>query len=66
MMKSAKTMAALSGREEVTEEDVHRSVDLALLHRMRRKPFQELAIDHQKLADVIGGTRGSHDSHRHK
>jgi len=55
MMKAAKTMAALNGREEVTEEDVRRSVDLALLHRMRRKPFQELDIDRQKLEGVLGG-----------
>jgi len=55
MMKAAKTMAALNGREEVIEEDVRRSVDLALIHRMRRKPFQELSIDHEKLQDVISG-----------
>jgi magnesium chelatase subunit I len=66
MMKAAKTMAALNGREEVSEEDVHQSVDLALLHRMRRKPFQELAIDRQKLEGVLGGPKHAHNhSHAH-
>jgi magnesium chelatase subunit I len=66
MMKAAKTMAALNGREEVSEEDVHQSVDLALLHRMRRKPFQELAIDRRKLEDVLGGPKHAHNhSHAH-
>jgi len=57
-------MAALSGREEVIEEDVRQSVDLALLHRMRRKPFQELDIDRQKLEGVMGGHSHAH-THTH-
>ena len=66
MMKVAKTMAAFNGREEVTEEDVRNSVDLALLHRMRRKPFQTLSIDSQKLQGVIAGANHSHaHSHPH-
>lgn len=68
MMKAAKTTAALGGREEVTEDDVRRSVDLALLHRMRRKPFQELAIDREKLRDAMRGSKHSHPhghSHTH-
>ena len=64
MMKAAKTTAALYGREEVTEDDVRSSVDLALLHRMRRKPFQDLAIDREKLQGVIGGPQASHQ-HSH-
>jgi len=53
MMKAAKTTAALNGREEVTEEDVQQSSNLALLHRMRRRPFQELAIDQERLKNII-------------
>ncbi len=66
MMKAARTMAALQGREEVTEEDVRQSVDLALIHRMRRKPFQELAIDREKLQGSISGfKRESGSTHIH-
>jgi len=52
MMKAARTMAALEGRKEASEEDVRRCVELVLIHRMRRKPFQELAIDREKLQGV--------------
>jgi len=53
-------MAALQGREEVGEEDIRTTADLALVHRMRRKPFQDLDLDQQKLEDIMGGP-----SHRH-
>lgn len=55
MMKAAKTMAALAGRTQVTEEDVKESANLALLHRMRRKPFQEMEMDREKLQVIMGG-----------
>lgn len=58
MMKAAKTMAAFNGRDEVINEDVRQSVDLALLHRMRRKPFQEPALDRNKLQGIM--TDASH------
>ncbi|MCR4441776.1 MAG: ATP-binding protein [Peptococcaceae bacterium] len=57
MMKAAKTTAALNGRVEVIKDDVLESVDLALLHRMRRKPFQEPALDRQKLQGILTGVR---------
>ncbi len=60
MMKAAKTTAALKGRGEVTEDDVRGSVDLALLHRMRRKPFQDLSMDREKLRGAIGEPQSGH------
>lgn len=68
MMKSAKTMAAFNGRQEVAEEDIRKSIDLALLHRMRRKPFQKLGVDEDKLEEVITGFTHNHvhdHSHSH-
>ncbi|MDH7576532.1 MAG: ATP-binding protein [Bacillota bacterium] len=56
MMKAAKTMAAFEGREEVTEEDIRSTADLALRHRMRRRPFQDLELDQKKLEGIL--TRG--------
>jgi len=53
MMKAAKTMAALTGREEVQKEDVYQIVNLALMHRMRRKPFQNMEVDLEKLSKVL-------------
>ncbi|MEW6573439.1 MAG: ATP-binding protein [Bacillota bacterium] len=54
MMKAAKTNAALGGRTEVTEADIKETANFALLHRMRRKPFQEVAVDQEKLAGILG------------
>ncbi|TYO95377.1 ATP-binding protein [Desulfallas thermosapovorans] len=53
MMKAAKTVAAMHGRTEVLEEDVRQSVNLALLHRTRRKPFQDMVIDREKLGKIM-------------
>ncbi|MCR1935095.1 ATP-binding protein [Clostridium tepidum] len=53
MMKSAKTMAAFNGRKKVTEEDIRESVDLTLMHRMRRKPFEKLEVDGEKLNNIL-------------
>lgn len=63
MMKAAKTMAALQGREEVCEEDIRATADLALMHRMRRKPFQDLNLDQQKLEGIMA--QGGHHPHTH-
>lgn len=54
MMKAGKAHAALAGRTEVTPEDVQATANFALLHRMRRKPFQEVAVDQEKLAGILG------------
>ncbi|WP_027364338.1 hypothetical protein [Desulfotruncus alcoholivorax] len=55
MIKTAKTMAALNGRKEVNDEDVLNSVNLALQHRMRRRPFHEPNVDREMLQNVING-----------
>jgi len=54
MMKAAKTHAALEGRTQVTEEDIRETAELALIHRMRRQPFQDLRLDYEKLAGILG------------
>lgn len=53
MLKTAKTLAAYHGRKNVTEEDVKEAAELVLLHRMRRKPFQEPALTPEKLESII-------------
>ncbi|HAA89402.1 MAG TPA: magnesium chelatase ATPase subunit I [Peptococcaceae bacterium] len=63
MLKAAKTMAAFKGREEVTEEDIRSTADLALRHRMRRKPFQDIDLDQEKLEGIL--SRGAVHSHPH-
>jgi Mg-chelatase subunit ChlI len=50
MMKTAKTLAALNGRDTATRDDVGRAAELALPHRMRKKPFQDIGLDKAALA----------------
>jgi len=61
MMKASKTLAALNGRREVLEEDVQSAADMALQHRMRRKPFQKPGVEEEKIAGIISHTH----PHRH-
>ena len=41
-LKTAKTLAAWSGREDVAPHDVETAAELSLPHRMRRQPFGEM------------------------
>ena len=56
MMKTAKTLAALDGRDIATREDVGRAAELALPHRMRKKPFQDIGLDKAALAGSMSGS----------
>ena len=40
--KTAKALAAFDDRREVEEDDVRKAMELALPHRMRRKPFEKV------------------------
>jgi len=53
MMKAAKTIAAYHGRKRVESEDVEECVDLALAHRMRRRPFEDMIIDGKSVEGII-------------
>ncbi len=44
IVKAARAHAAFCGRDEVTEEDIKIAKTLALPHRLRRKPFEEVKI----------------------
>ncbi|NQT56590.1 MAG: ATP-binding protein [Desulfobacteraceae bacterium] len=62
MMKTAKTLAAFGGRKEVSKEDVQKAADMALQHRVRRKPFQKQGVQEEKIAGIV-----SHNHpHKHK
>lgn len=53
VVRTAKTIVAFEGRDEVTEGDVMEAMTLALPHRMRRKPFEEPRIDRDELDRVL-------------
>lgn len=45
ILKTAKTIAAFNGRTEVIREDIDTAAELALPHRMRRQPLQDIVMD---------------------
>ena len=45
IMKTAKTLAAYNGRPEVTKADIDVAAELALPHRIRRQPLQDIVVD---------------------
>lgn len=53
MMKTAKTVAAFHQRTEVTYEDLEESADMALQHRVRRRPFEEVVLDRERIAAAL-------------
>jgi Mg-chelatase subunit ChlI len=53
MMKTAKTAAAFHQRTQVAFEDLEEAADMALQHRVRRKPFEEVVLDRERIASVL-------------
>jgi magnesium chelatase subunit D len=51
--KTARTLAAWDGREEVATEDVRRAALLALSHRRRRGPFEQPGIDPEEIESSL-------------
>lgn len=45
MLKAAKTIAAYNNRTMVSREDVEVAAELALPHRVRRQPLQDIVVD---------------------
>jgi Mg-chelatase subunit ChlI len=53
MVKAAKAMAALDGREAASREDVSKAAEMALPHRMRRKPFQKIGLESEQVQTLL-------------
>lgn len=51
LVKGAATIAALEGRDAIEPSDFERVAPLALRHRLRRAPFEELAVSSEEIAD---------------
>ncbi len=52
MMKAAKTVASFHGRTQVQDDDIDAVIELALTHRMRRRPFENRTIDRKLIDDL--------------
>ena len=55
MLKTAKTLAAYHGRQQVWREDIEEAAALALPHRVRRQPMQDISSDVQLRRAVTEG-----------
>ncbi|NLD91101.1 MAG: AAA domain-containing protein [Fibrobacter sp.] len=53
MLKAAKTIAATHGRQSVETSDIDEAAELALPHRVRRRPFDEIVTPSQKKDRTI-------------
>ncbi|MFZ2071318.1 MAG: magnesium chelatase subunit D family protein [Halobacteriota archaeon] len=62
--RAAKAIAAFDGRTEVTFEDIKEAMELALPHRMRRKPFEPPSLDIEKLDEMM--SRSAEEQKREK
>ena len=50
--KAARTLAAYEGRTTVTPDDVLKVAEMALLHRMRRQPFDDPELDSEQFREM--------------
>lgn len=51
--KTARALAASAGRTQVSEEDVRQAAEMALLHRLRRQPFDTPQTGMDTLHNVV-------------
>jgi len=54
IMKTAKTLAAYNDRQDVLKEDVDSAAELALPHRIRRQPLQDIVVDVKNMRNKLG------------
>jgi magnesium chelatase subunit D len=64
--RTAKTIAAFDGRKKVTFDDIKEAMELALPHRMRRKPFEPPSLDTEKLDDMMSDKKKQHEEEKEK
>jgi magnesium chelatase subunit D len=53
MYKTARAIAALDARTQVTPQDIRGAAELVLPHRRRRKPFEQPGLDQDKLDELM-------------
>ena len=59
MLKTAIANAAFEGCGAVSREDVRMAARLALPHRMRRRPFEEMELDLSEVDALIDRAPGA-------
>ena len=60
MYKTARAIAALDARTQVTPQDIRGAAELVLPHRRRRKPFEQPGLDQDKLDELMQQAQSEH------
>ena len=55
IMRTAQALAALKDHASITSDDVRDAAQLALRHRMKRLPFEEIGLESEKLQTALAG-----------
>lgn len=66
IVRTARTIAAFEGHEIVNLADLKEAIELALPHRMRKRPFEEPKIDHDRLDELMNKPEKPQDQHKEK
>jgi len=61
ILKAARAHAAFEGRTTITERDIALAAELALGHRLRRGPFQQIEVSLEDLQARIDQSRSQED-----
>ena len=59
--RTAKTIAAFNNRLTVEDKDIKEAAKLALIHRLRRLPFEDQNIDDSKIDELFDGEKEEED-----
>ncbi len=57
ILKAARAQSALAGRDTINEEDILLAAELALPHRLKRKPFQDVELRFEQLEKQLEKAR---------
>jgi len=55
IMKSARALSALRGKTSIDPEDIKDAAQLAIRHRLKRLPFEEIGRENEKVKSVLLG-----------
>lgn len=65
VVRCAKAIAALDGRQSVEYGDIKEAISLALPHRLRRKPFEPPGIEEERIEEALSRA-GEMDEGKHE
>lgn len=55
ILRAAQALAALRNNTSITAEDIRDAAPLALRHRLKRLPFEEIGLESEKLQTALAG-----------